>query len=294
MPIKRILWATDGSKEADHALRWVEVIAVPFGASVTALTVVETLKRETVKMTADLKRDISIADSEILSSEQARLAPIAAALKKKGIEAEIRIASGAPHEEIVKAARDRRADLIAMGKRGLTPWGRMLVGSTTSAVVREARVPVLTTRRGAGKPAVKKILFPTAFSPMAAAELTWATELAEKFGAALHLLHVIEAHKSYESAKGGFIGKLKGSASRQLHALAEKIPAQKRNGITVVESVAVSLRAWSAIVDVTREQGIDLIVMGTNARQGVPKFFLGSVAEDVIQESPCPVITIRS
>jgi nucleotide-binding universal stress UspA family protein len=129
---------------------------------------------------------------------------------------------------------------------------------------------------------------------MAAAELTWATELAEKFGATLHLVHVIEAHKSYESAKGGFIGKLKDSASRQLHSLAETIPAQKRNAITVVESVAVSLRAWSAIVDVTREQGIDLIVMGTNARQGVPKFFLGSVAEDVIQESPCPVITIRS
>jgi nucleotide-binding universal stress UspA family protein len=170
----------------------------------------------------------------------------------------------------------------------------MLVGSTTSAVVREARVPVLTARRGAGKPAVNKILFPTAFSPMAAAELTWATELAEKFGATLHLVHVIEAHKSYESAKGGFIGKLKDSASRQLHSLAETIPAQKRNAITVVESVAVSLRAWSAIVDVTREQGIDLIVMGTNARQGVPKFFLGSVAEDVIQESPCPVITVRS
>jgi nucleotide-binding universal stress UspA family protein len=293
MPIRRILLATDGSKESNHALRWVEVIAVRFGASVTAVSVLETLNRDALKLTAGLKKDISLADSEILNSEQSRLARISAALQKKGIEAEIRISQGAPHEEIVKAARERRADLIAMGKRGLTPWGRMLLGSTTSAVLRKAPVPVLTVRRGTGKLAVKKILFPTAFAPMAGATLTWASELAEKFGAVLHLLHVIEAHKSYQSVKGGFIGKLKDSASRQLHSLAERTPGQKRNAISVRESVAVSPRAWSAIVDFAREQEIDLIVMGTNARKGVPKFFLGSVAEDVIKESPCPVITVR-
>jgi nucleotide-binding universal stress UspA family protein len=167
----------------------------------------------------------------------------------------------------------------------------MLLGSTTSAVLREAPVPVLTVRRGTGKVAVKKILFPTAFSPMAGVEFAWASELAEKFGAVLYAVHVIEAHKSYGKAKGGFIGKLKDSATRQLHSLVEK---HSRNGVSVVERVTVSPRAWSAIVDFARDEGIDMIVMGTNARRGVPKFFLGSVAEDVIQESPCPVITVRT
>jgi nucleotide-binding universal stress UspA family protein len=293
MPIKRILLATDGSKESDHALRWAELIAVRFGASVTAVTVLETLNRDALKLPANLKGDISAVDSQILNSEQSRLDRIGAALKEKGIQAEIRISQGTPHEEIVKTARDRRVDLVAMGKRGLTPWGKMLLGSTTSAVLREAPVPVLTVRRGTGKVAVKKILFPTAFPPTADVVLTWAAELAEKFGAVLYVLHVIEAHKSYGKVKGGFIGKLKDSAARQLHSLVESIPSDKRSAITVLETVAVSSRAWSAIIDFAREQGIDMIVMGTNARIGVPRFFLGSVAENVAQESPCPVITVR-
>jgi universal stress protein A len=36
-----------------------------------------------------------------------------------------------------------------------------------------------------------------------------------------------------------------------------------------------------------------VIVMSTHARKGVAKLFLGSVAENVIREAPCPVITVR-
>jgi nucleotide-binding universal stress UspA family protein len=39
--------------------------------------------------------------------------------------------------------------------------------------------------------------------------------------------------------------------------------------------------------------GVDLIVMGTHGRRGVPRFFLGSVAERVVREAACPVLTIR-
>jgi universal stress protein A len=39
--------------------------------------------------------------------------------------------------------------------------------------------------------------------------------------------------------------------------------------------------------------GADLIVMATHGRTGISHFFLGSVAERVVRESPCPVLTIR-
>ena len=61
-----------------------------------------------------------------------------------------------------------------MGKRGLTAWRKMLLGSTATAVLREAHVPVLTVRRTAKNIAVKKILFPTAFSAAENAALAWA------------------------------------------------------------------------------------------------------------------------
>ena len=59
-----------------------------------------------------------------------------------------------------------------------------------------------------------------------------------------------------------------------------------------MEKVTAYPRAWSGIVNFVRDQNIDMIVMSTHARKGVPRFFLGSVAEAVIEEAPCPVIAV--
>ena len=48
-----------------------------------------------------------------------------------------------------------------------------------------------------------------------------------------------------------------------------------------------------AIVRVAREEGADLIVMGTHGRTGLQHALLGSVAETVVRHAPCPVLTVR-
>jgi nucleotide-binding universal stress UspA family protein len=292
MQIKRILWAGDGSKESDNALRWAEILATRFGAKMIALGVLETLALDTLEVPDDLRREISLIDSEVEKKELRRLTRVRNLLEKRGIKTEMRIARGVPHQEIIKTAQSRGIDLIAMGKRGLTAWGRMLLGSTTARVLREAHVPVLTVKQAARKPTVKKILFPTSFSPTDAVALEWALELARKFGATLFLLHVIEVHKSFDGVKGGFVGRLRDSATKQLHAMLDTVSSQKRKGVSLAEKVTAFPRAWSGIVKFVHDQGIDMIVMSTHARKGVPGFILGSVAESVIKETPCPVITI--
>jgi nucleotide-binding universal stress UspA family protein len=47
------------------------------------------------------------------------------------------------------------------------------------------------------------------------------------------------------------------------------------------------------IAQIQSALGIDLIVMGTFARRGVPRFFLGSVADQVVRAAACPVLTIK-
>jgi len=57
-----------------------------------------------------------------------------------------------------------------------------------------------------------------------------------------------------------------------------------------------ALRMGSAFVEVVRyarEQGIDLIVMGTHGRGAIAHMLLGSVAERVVRKAPCPVLTVR-
>jgi hypothetical protein len=89
-----------------------------------------------------------------------------------------------------------------MGKRGLNVWGRMLLGSTTTKVLRESHVPILTVGHAAKKPAVKKILVPSSFSPADNVSLEWALEFAGKLGASVVLLHIFQAHKSWDNVKG--------------------------------------------------------------------------------------------
>jgi nucleotide-binding universal stress UspA family protein len=49
---------------------------------------------------------------------------------------------------------------------------------------------------------------------------------------------------------------------------------------------------WPVLADVVEEFGVDLIVVGTRGRTGVRKFILGSVAENIFRQSPCPVLTV--
>ena len=293
MQLNKILWASDGSKESRGALRWAEMFAGRFGAKVMAISVIESPDISRLEVSDKLKKELSLIDRELVTKETERLRRVAAILKQKGIAAETRVAKGVPYQEIIKAAQSQGADLIAMGKRGLNLWARMLLGSTTTRVLREVRLPVLTVQQWRKKPAVKRIVVPSGFAPADNVSLEWALELAGTLGASVYLLHVIEAHKSWDTAKGGFMGRRRKLDTEKLDAMLARVPTQKRKDVPAFTRVKAFPRPWSGIVSFIRDEGIDLIVMGTHARKGVPRFFLGSVAERVIREAPCPVITVR-
>jgi len=60
-----------------------------------------------------------------------------------------------------------------------------------------------------------------------------------------------------------------------------------------VEHRLVEGEATSGILCVAEEENCDLIVMGTRGRIGLARLLLGSVAEKVLRQTPCPVLTIR-
>jgi len=260
---------------------------------VTALSVVENPDLCTLEIPDDVTRKIALIDRGLERRTDNRLKRLGRVLEQKGIKTKTRVVRGIPYQEIIKAAQSQDVDLIAMGKRGLNLLGRMLLGSTTTKVLRESHVPILTVRHAAKKPAVKRIVVPSSFSPADNIALEWAFEFAGTLGASVCLLHIIQAHKSWDTVKGGFMGRLRRVATEKLDAMLETVSAQKRKGVPEFTRVKAFSRPWSGIVSFLREEGIDIIVMGTHARKGVPRFFLGSVAERVIREAPCPVITVR-
>jgi nucleotide-binding universal stress UspA family protein len=137
----------------------------------------------------------------------------------------------------------------------------------------------------------RTLLVPFDFSSHAEAALETALDLSERFGAELHLLHVIHA-PVYATA--GYDGVpldvpqdiqrgVRESLARVANASGRNVRAHVVDGASVAERIA----------DCARQLGVDLIVMGTHGRSGIARAFLGSVAERTLRNAPCPVLTVR-
>jgi len=144
---------------------------------------------------------------------------------------------------------------------------------------------------------IKKILFPTDFYPCANQALDQALFLAKKYGAALHMFHAIVLHQDDPHNPAHHFPNLEEVHDR-LRELAQSemevaIEPHKDSGIEVVQVQIRGISAADAILDYAEENDVDLIVMGTHGRRGLGHLFLGSVAEEVVRFSNCPVLTIR-
>jgi nucleotide-binding universal stress UspA family protein len=138
--------------------------------------------------------------------------------------------------------------------------------------------------------AFKHILVPTDFSDPSERALSSAIELAKAFEARLTLLHVWRIpNAGYAEALAWPIEGMEKAARK---ALAE-VRTRAAKIFPGVDSVVEEGAEWERIIDVAKRQNVDLIVMGTHGRRGLPRLILGSVAEKVVRLSPVPVLTVR-
>lgn len=140
----------------------------------------------------------------------------------------------------------------------------------------------------------RSILVPTDFSPQATAALEAATDLARRFESSITLLHVYAVPgllmpDGFVAATPDALRELLDAVERSLKELRARTEAPGRT----VETIARQGGAHHEIVEVARERGHDLIVIGTHGRTGVARFLIGSVAERVVRDAPCPVLVVR-
>jgi nucleotide-binding universal stress UspA family protein len=143
---KRVLVALDGSASSEAVLRFLLEIAGPLDMTVLLLRVLEPIPPSVIETT----RQMVLEDVEGRRRDaEEYLAPIAAALRAKGVTVSWQVRRGRPAEEILAAARDSHVDLIAMATHGRTGIGRLLFGSVAENVLRHAPVPVFMLRQPA-------------------------------------------------------------------------------------------------------------------------------------------------
>ncbi|HVA80549.1 MAG TPA: universal stress protein [Candidatus Binataceae bacterium] len=136
-------------------------------------------------------------------------------------------------------------------------------------------------------PSFDKILCPVDFDQNSILALKLASELARERKAALYLLHVVALPPGPEVALP--FGKMEAAARTKLERLAnEYIGGKMRCEIEIVMG-----DPGREVLQVAKRLGAGLIVMATHGRKGLSHLLLGSVAERVIREAPCPVLTIK-
>lgn len=141
---------------------------------------------------------------------------------------------------------------------------------------------------------MRRILFPTDFSEAAESAEREAARLAGASGAELVLLHVAsEAPLWGETLYTAKVRDVFESQRRWAEdALAVRVAALAAAGVPA-RAVVRSGVAWEEIVRTAADEQADMIVIGTHGRTGLERIFLGSVAERVLRQAPCPVLTVR-
>ncbi|HIE64954.1 MAG TPA: universal stress protein [Nitrospiria bacterium] len=138
---------------------------------------------------------------------------------------------------------------------------------------------------------MKKILVATDFSPFSERALDYAVGMAVEFDADLLLVHVIESLNYSLTDTMTVVGHEK-ALSVTATALLENLVKQLSEKTRSVGSFLVSGTPYREIIKKSKEEDVDLIIVGTHGRTGVEHLLLGSVAEKVIRLATCPVLTV--
>ena len=140
---KRALVPLDGSPMGESIIPFLTRIAGPLDMTITLVRVLEPV----TPVVADADGSVIVDDVQARARDaEEYLAPLAATLRARGIDATWCVRRGRVDAEILAAARDNRADLIAMSTHGRSGVGRLLFGSVAEQVLRQADIPVFLIR----------------------------------------------------------------------------------------------------------------------------------------------------
>lgn len=136
---------------------------------------------------------------------------------------------------------------------------------------------------------IKNVLFATDFSPYSNAALPYALAVAHQYGVKLFAAHVLSAESYLFAAPEGWPAVVEQQEQIQ-HLDAARLETQLRGVPHQILSPVGDIS--DVIFRLVHDHQIDLLVLGTHGRSGLPRLILGSVAERIFRQSPVPVLTV--
>ena len=293
--ISRILCPVDFSEFSRHALAHAVAIARWYGAELTALHVLPYVMAFGPPSGEGLYPPLVFSDEDMhqFRGELASFVP-------QGVDfpVGVQVVQGSVATEIVRSATELSADLLVMGTHGRSGFDRLMLGSMTEKLLRQAPCPVLTVpKRVADATPVAapftRVICGVDFSPPSLRALELAQALAGQAAARLWVMHVLEPVSIFEPvpAIGSDFQAAGPEQRRNVRHRLEQLINDDARAFTEVTEVIVSGKPYKEILRVAAEQQADLIVLGAHGGPlGLPAF--GSTTNHVVREAVCPVLTV--
>ena len=284
----KVLFATDGSKEDQHARSFVASARWAAGTQIELFGVVGVLS---LAVSGDLI-DRNLTDLE------RELDGFAQSLFQHDCTVTWRTSVGEPAEQIAARARTIEADLIVVGSRGRGPLATSILGSVSAGVIDRAPCPVLVARQDQ----VKRIMLADDGSAGAATAAAFLDDWPIFADASLQVVSVVdvgrplatfgETSKIYVAGEHLYYDALQAERER-----AQRTVTTRAKGLEPrLRAVSVSVRVGDAadeILAAAHDFAADLIVVGSRGLSGLARLFTGSVARRVLLDARCSVLVAR-
>jgi len=280
---RKILVAIDGSESSRNALLQAFRFAVDEKCWITVTSVVPPYDGEVEILGVNDIRAALRKPCEDALAEARKLAEQERALIKTVCE------EGEAHERIVDLADAENCDLIIMGRRGLRPVERMLVGRVTARVIGHSQREVLVVPNHTAV-GWKTIVLATDGSKFSALAADRAIAFAQSYGGELRILSVVDVPTEFYAEAPQAVDDLVKKAKEFVARIKQQAEAA---GIRA-ETFVGEAEAHEAITNLAKEQKADMIVLGSHGRTGLRRLLMGSVAEKVIGYATCPVLVVRT
>ena len=279
---RKILSAIDGSISSIHALResfkfasnekcWITVTSVvpPYVGDLSTVGVGDVM--------SSMRKpcEMALKEAEKLAKEEGVL------IKTVCEEGEI-------FERISDLADAENCDLIVIGRRGLHRLERSLVGSVTARVIgygqRDVLVVPIDTHVG-----FQRVLVATDGSRYCRPAVERAIDFCSSYGGEMVAVSIVDVPTELYAEAPQLVDDL----AHKAHGFVSEVKKQAEVSGLKVETFVREGEAYQAIVDLAKEQSVNMIVMGSHGRTGLKRLLMGSVAEKVIGYAPCPVLVTK-
>ncbi|HAI75976.1 MAG TPA: hypothetical protein DCM08_06970 [Microscillaceae bacterium] len=276
--MKNIVVLTDFSKHADNALKAAAVIAQKMNGQIHLIHTVPLISAAFgIASKTDVEMTIEQQYTEhVKATAQDHIKKQVEAFALPNIPIKAHVFTGDLFKVVEKFVVENQVDLVVMGTKGTSGLDEMLIGSNTEKIVRHATVPVLSLIAEVENFLPKKIVFASLLLDQHAAVVKKLMPLLEAFEAHLELLFV--------NTPSTFL------TNKEIEERAYKL-------VKATDLHNFSLRIYAAISEdvgirnYADEIDADLVVMATNQRKGLARYFLGSLSEEIINHYKRPVLT---